>query len=630
MSIVPHAKLQLNKRSLKLSGQTYAVQQKKLERVLAEQLEDLELKENAIAADRTREQVLADLVAHQEVVIGLLEHQQDWLATLLQYEQAKEPREQHQPGTATTGGNPDSAGLPGTIQTFAIKAEHDDSGDSWGSQLLGAAPMPPAVGAAAAATKAEAGVAEPASQQQLDAAGGMSYVAGLLANATPAQLRRVMQMKAEDWQQYKHDHFMRLVALLELVNRPSCLQELDEDDQLEQQQQQQQQQLVAGSRSASGSRGSRASGATAAAAAPAGQHSPAAPAAAPRGSGLEAFGIPQRFCDAVDEGITLSFLALFFNHLSITQASTNADLPQQAAPAGIWMRVVKKLDLTDQQLLQLRIASEEFTRLNRSCSLEAEALMGRANRPSLLLAAEASIQAAAASSSLASGSSGSGGSGSNAQPASSSGGPAGSNASGSSSATPAAFSRGTATNIKSEATTPGAPATAETYSAAAAASAAEQEAAAAADGDEDDDGQLDGLLQRHLRLRFLYMIMIGMFVFNTLSRVQIAQMTVTCYPFYPMLTAVAEAAATLHKQRQQEEEKRIRARRRQRLFNEDPEEQQPAEKGDEDDEEGDDSRSSAYARQQLRQHQQQRSRLLQLQQAFWQQQVQHGLLPMQP
>lgn len=62
MSNVPHAKLQLNKRSLKLSGQTYAVQQKKLERVLAEQLEDLELKENAIAADRTREQVCAKLL----------------------------------------------------------------------------------------------------------------------------------------------------------------------------------------------------------------------------------------------------------------------------------------------------------------------------------------------------------------------------------------------------------------------------------------------------------------------------------------------------------------------------------------------------------------------------------------
>jgi hypothetical protein len=46
-----------SKRSLKLSGQTYAVQQKKLERVLAEQLEDLELKEKAIGADRTREQV---------------------------------------------------------------------------------------------------------------------------------------------------------------------------------------------------------------------------------------------------------------------------------------------------------------------------------------------------------------------------------------------------------------------------------------------------------------------------------------------------------------------------------------------------------------------------------------------
>jgi hypothetical protein len=57
MSNVPHAKLRLSKRSLKLSGQTYAVQQKKLERVLAEQLEDLELKEQAIGADRTREQV---------------------------------------------------------------------------------------------------------------------------------------------------------------------------------------------------------------------------------------------------------------------------------------------------------------------------------------------------------------------------------------------------------------------------------------------------------------------------------------------------------------------------------------------------------------------------------------------
>jgi hypothetical protein len=58
MSNVPHKRLQLSKRSLKLSGQTYAVQQKKLERVLAEQLEDLELKENAIGAGRTREQVI--------------------------------------------------------------------------------------------------------------------------------------------------------------------------------------------------------------------------------------------------------------------------------------------------------------------------------------------------------------------------------------------------------------------------------------------------------------------------------------------------------------------------------------------------------------------------------------------
>jgi hypothetical protein len=69
MSSVQHAKLHLNKRSLKLSGQTYSVQQKKLERVLAAQLEELELKEKAIAADRTREQVRAEHV-HQRSTSG--------------------------------------------------------------------------------------------------------------------------------------------------------------------------------------------------------------------------------------------------------------------------------------------------------------------------------------------------------------------------------------------------------------------------------------------------------------------------------------------------------------------------------------------------------------------------------
>jgi hypothetical protein len=351
----------------------------------------------------------------------------------------------------------------------------------------------------------------------------MSYVAGLLANATPAQLRRVMEMKAEDWQQYKHDHFMRLVALLELVNRPSCLQDFDHDmpnEQQEQQQHGQQQKVAAGSRS------SAASGNTTAA--PAGQQDPAVPAAgaapaAAHGSGLETFDIFRRFQDVVDEGITLSFLALFFNHLSITQASTNADLPQQAAPPGLWMRVVRKLDLTKQQLLQLRLASEEFTRLNRSCSQEAETLMGRANRPSLLLAAEASIQAAAsASQSQLLAGSASGGSGSS---ASASGGCGVSYNNDTRSAGVPASGSGADSSGRDSA---GAAAAAAPTGAAAAAAADEEAAAAAAasEDDEEGEGHLDDLLQRHLRLRFLYMVMIGMFVFNTLSRVQIAQMTV--------------------------------------------------------------------------------------------------------
>jgi hypothetical protein len=361
-------------------------------------------------------QVLADFISHQELVIGLLEQQQGWLAAPLDNKAAEQQPTQEQLGAATAQGNCSSHGEPGAAQRGFPGAGLSDTARGRGLQLLVGPHVPPV--AAAAATGATPGPSEPAGQQQQqqpDTSGNMSYVAGLLANATPAQLRRVMEMKAEDWQQYKHDHFMRLVSLLELVNRPSCLQDFDHDmpnEQQEQQQHGQQQKVAAGSRS------SAASGNTTAA--PAGQQDPAVPAAgaapaAAHGSGLETFDIFRRFQDVVDEGITLSFLALFFNHLSITQASTNADLPQQAAPPGLWMRVVRKLDLTKQQLLQLRLASEEFTRLNRSCSQEAETLMGRANRPSLLLAAEASIQAAAsASQSQLLAGSASGGSGSSA------------------------------------------------------------------------------------------------------------------------------------------------------------------------------------------------------------------------
>jgi hypothetical protein len=467
-------------------------------------------------------QVLADLVAHQELVIGLLEQQQEWLAALLQDKEDEQHIAQQQPGSAAFGGNSSSLALPGDSQRLIDRIRHTDAATYSALQLPGAAPVPHAGRAAATAAEPAANPAMPESQQQLqlsDTSGGMSYVAGLLANASPAQLRRVMEMTAADWQQYKHDHFMRLVALLELVNRPVCLQEDDEADLLFEQQQQQlgqgqQQQAAAGSAATSvAGRGSRASGS--AATAPAGllqdQSAASTAAAAP-------FDFTQRFQDVVDEGITLSFLALFFNHLSIVQASTNTDLPQQAAPPGMWLRVVRKLDLTDQQLLQLRIASEEFTRLNRSCSQEAESLMGRANRPSLLLAAEASIQAAASITAA----SGSSGSSSAARGASSA-------ASGCSTGTPAA--------LAAAASSDAAAGTEQTTSpfAAAAAAATSSPAAAAAEGDaasdheaddEDDDGQLDGLLQRHLRLRFLYMVMIGMFVFNTLSRVQIAQMTV--------------------------------------------------------------------------------------------------------
>jgi hypothetical protein len=95
-----------------------------------------------------------------------------------------------------------------------------------------------------------------------------------------------------------------------------------------------------------------------------------------------------------------------------------------------------------------------------------------------------------------------------------------------------------------------------------------------------------------------------------------------------MLTAVAEAAATLHKQQQEEDIKRIRAKRRQRV--QDAGFEEPELRDEKDDEDADDSSGSSYARQQLQQHQEQRNRLLQLQQAFWQQQLKQGVVPMQP
>jgi hypothetical protein len=442
-------------------------------------------------------------------VLGLLEQQQGWLAALSENKEAKQHLEQEQLGAATFEGNCSSPVLSEAAQRGVSGAGLSDVGRAKDLQLLGGPSVPPVAAAGAAA----AGLQDPERQQQQqpDTSGSLSYVAGLLVNATPAQLRRVMDMTAEDWQQYKHDHFMRLVALLELVNRPSCSHDTEDDMPDEQQQQQQQgslsQKPVARSQPASGSSG--ASGNTTAM--PAGEQDllpPAAAAAAATsagapGSGLELFDIPRRFQDVVDEGITLSFLALFFNHLSIIHASTNADLPQQAAPQSLWLRVVRKLNLTSQQLLQLRLASEEFTRLNRSCSQEAETLMGRANRPSLLLAAEASIQAAASASATA----GSGSSASVSRASSSAGVPV----------------SGSGADSSSKGTSAGA-----AVAPAAAAAAADEDAAAESEAATDDEEheELDDLLQRHLRLRFLYMVMIGMFVFNTLTRVQIAQMTV--------------------------------------------------------------------------------------------------------
>lgn len=152
-------------------------------------------------------------------------------------------------------------------------------------------------------------------------------------------------------------------------------------------------------------------------------------------------------------------------------------------------QVITRLALSDKQLLHLRLASEEFARLSQEASDVAGELVLRAAVPSLYVAA-AEAQGRASGGSEVPGSDGGTGRGGDSGCV--------------------ALRTDSTSSVGSDSAANNAAAPADTT-------------ADATAGQED----LQDDLQRHVRHRLLHMLMMGMFAFNTLSRVQIARMTVS-------------------------------------------------------------------------------------------------------
>ncbi|WIA11141.1 hypothetical protein OEZ85_011284 [Tetradesmus obliquus] len=328
---------------LKLNGHSYVHRAMRLERQAAVHLAALQEVEADVLAARTREQLLVDMVLHQELVVAEI---------LQQQRQQQQQHELRRDGTDTgsSSSSSSSSSSRGVGSQDSPAAAQDSSHRGKGSSAAPARSLDlfrltDAVGRAAAAAQAgtrRAAAASSSSSSSSQAADG-SYVMRLLRNPTLEQVQLVQAWGVEDWCNYWRSLFTRLAVLLELATRE----------------------------------------AEAAAASP----SPAAAAAhGPHMQHLER---------VVDEVQTLTYLVHCHNHLPMFQSVlVNLETGEAGVPVTEAHRlcVAKRIELTPWQLQQLAAALAEFEGLSHDHSREGTALMSRANNPGWLFA-EAAQQA---------------------------------------------------------------------------------------------------------------------------------------------------------------------------------------------------------------------------------------------
>ncbi|WIA17563.1 hypothetical protein OEZ85_014390 [Tetradesmus obliquus] len=290
---------------------------------------------------KTRHMVLCDFVVHQELVVYALQHGLP-LPPL--------------PAHPTTSSSSSSSG--------------SSTHDSHNSQA-------PAAAAAAVLAAAGAGCS---SSTPIAA----SYMADMLRRVSPEQLQQVRDWSGEeDVKKMTQTLFQQLVALLELIQR--------QDDEEEEQQQQQQQSDTA-------------------------QDAPpdTAAAAAAAAAAFAAAGFPggadsarRQLEHLVDDALTKCAVGMIFNCRVFVDSACNHQMHEGSAPVvepqSHWKRVARRLKLTQEQLLLLRIAADEY-----SCMVQQEQREGRVllqlaadYLPSTNLAIKAQQESAAAAAAAA-------------------------------------------------------------------------------------------------------------------------------------------------------------------------------------------------------------------------------------
>ncbi|WIA30992.1 hypothetical protein OEZ86_001034 [Tetradesmus obliquus] len=300
------------------------------------------MQEEQLAAPR-REQLLIDMVLHQDVEVAEMQQQQAAEVAMAQ---------PHWTNSSSNRDAPTPASSP--------------------------SPLTSADAAGRAAAAAQAGTRRAAGSFSSQAADG-SYVMRLLHNATVEQVQLVEAWGVEDWCSYWRSLFARVVVLLELATGEAADASTP-------------QQTTAALCAASNHQllhSAHPAAAQATASASAASSTAAAAAAAARGVYM------QRLEQIMEEVQTLVYLAHCHNHIPMYQSVVvNLETGEQgtAATEGRRLHVAQRMELTPWQVQQLAAALAEFERLSHHHSREGTALLSRANSPGWMFA-EAAQQA---------------------------------------------------------------------------------------------------------------------------------------------------------------------------------------------------------------------------------------------
>jgi hypothetical protein len=272
-------------------------------------------------------QVLLDFVAHQELILSLL------------YED-KAPPAAHA-----------AAGLK--AQVLGQAALRESRGESVQQQATRPFSLDAASGSTLVSSPAPAMnmlqhlQATAASRLSIQPPSNGSYVGALLQRATQEQVQRALQMTAADWSAFFQQSFAKLVVLLELCRRNDYTSGTSQPPSTATS-------AEAGAGSLFGQPSANSVTATVAAA------TAAIPSLTPGCNWQQVSWI-------VDEWVTLTAAALLLNPIPIYMATTinHGTQQQDAPPAGYWQSVVQRLKLTGWQVLHFHLALQELARLDK-------------------------------------------------------------------------------------------------------------------------------------------------------------------------------------------------------------------------------------------------------------------------